>query len=399
MNLEGIDIFHRDYGLGNVISHGESYITIKFEKEDSHLRISNADFLRNVRILSINSELESYIFQELGGVYAIDPKGVKNNLCNDYEKCLAYLGTYFPRSYIEAYNIFSNLLSNWHIRDIFKYQGSIDILDFGSGSGGNVFGLIDALKNGLILDDMKIRIFCIDGNRNMLTILDKIFHELYEKSNIELTVIEKEFGGRDDFEREAEKIIRQYQRKYDIITSFKFVSEFYNDNYSKNSGMYRAVAEVAYNNLKEKGLIVIEDITTKIDNSNELQSTRGDMYIPALMKEEIVFLAKKYKDIANILPVTGYFFCDQCTRKDCFTQVVYDINYRTPQNRFPQNSISKVTYRVLTSKEFADALFEHIEQKPVYKISPTNSCPSEGYRRYLSHEELANYADGFELNQ
>ena len=391
MNLEGIDIFHRDYGLGNVISHGESYITIKFEKEDSPLCISNKDLLEDVKILNINTELEAYIFEELGSMYAIDPEGVKNNLHNDYETCLKYLGTYFPRSYIESYNIFSNLLSNYHIRDTFKYKDSIDILDFGSGSGGNVFGLIDALENGLILDDMKIRIYCVDGNRSMLAILDKIFHKIYKKLNIELTTIEKEFRGREDFETEAENIIRRYQKKYDIITSFKFVSEFYNADYNKNSGMYRAIAEVGYNNLKEKGLIVIEDITTPIHNSSDLQSISGDSFIPALMKEEIVFLARKNKSIANILPVTGYFLCDQCTRNECFTQVTYNI-----KGRFPQN-ISKVTYRVLTSKEFADELFKYIEQKPVYRVSPGNSCPYEAYRNHPSGEEPANYPDGFEL--
>lgn len=87
--------------------------------------------------------LDNYIFNELNATYCRSNADIT---VIDWDKgqILNYLGTYFPRSYVEAYSIFNEYFQE----NPFALQGkdSISILDFGCGTGGEIIGLITAIK-------------------------------------------------------------------------------------------------------------------------------------------------------------------------------------------------------------------------------------------------------------
>jgi hypothetical protein len=61
------------------------------------------------------------------------------------ERNLVYLGTYFPRSVIESWNIWSELLRVPAIDAAFRQKDVLRVLDLGSGTGGAIVGLLLAL--------------------------------------------------------------------------------------------------------------------------------------------------------------------------------------------------------------------------------------------------------------
>jgi len=129
-------------------------------------------------MLNINPKLEKYIFDELGAVYQIDPENVSCNLANDREANLNYLGTYFPRSFVESYNIYTNLFSNGCIKRAFLERETINILDIGSGTGGNLIGLLQVLND--TYRDKNIGIYSIDGNDIALEYQRRFIRDLYK---------------------------------------------------------------------------------------------------------------------------------------------------------------------------------------------------------------------------
>ena len=66
---------------------------------------------------------------------------------NNEQQSQRYLGTYFPRSFVESYNIFYRLFNQEEIYKNFIGKKKINILNIGSGSGGDLFGLIEAMKD------------------------------------------------------------------------------------------------------------------------------------------------------------------------------------------------------------------------------------------------------------
>ncbi len=62
-------------------------------------------------MLNINPYLERFIFDELKAQYDPDPIAALHNLDNNEQQSQRYLGTYFPRSFVESYNIFYRLFN------------------------------------------------------------------------------------------------------------------------------------------------------------------------------------------------------------------------------------------------------------------------------------------------
>lgn len=100
------------------------------------------------------------------------------------EQIRDYLGTYFPRSYVESYTIFFRYLaSSSKLMD----TTDISILDFGSGTGGELFGLFQALKEKRPnITQIKVRV--IEGNANALRSYERILCEWRKHTKRRLSV-------------------------------------------------------------------------------------------------------------------------------------------------------------------------------------------------------------------
>ena len=120
--------------------------------------------------------LDSYIFDNLGAKYC---KSNSDMTVIDWDRgeILNYLGTYFPRSYVEARSIFTvdTLIS-------LASKQELSVLDFGCGTGGEIIGLLTNIEE-FLPNVTTIRIVAIDGNQHALRLFEKVLRE-YEKYSL-----------------------------------------------------------------------------------------------------------------------------------------------------------------------------------------------------------------------
>jgi len=316
-------------------------------------------------MLNINPRLESFIFDDLGAVYHINPEHVAQNLTNDKEANLNYLGTYFPRSFVESYNIFSNLFKNEHINRAFSKKQVINILDIGSGTGGNLIGLLQVLNSSY--NKRRIEIYSFDGNGIALDYQMKIIRNVYKyldrnENVIKIDTFQYRFTNKDDI-----KNILEMARKagvfdrFDIIHSFKFANELYAVDDFQNRGTYKALLDIGEHYLADDGIIVIEDITNKV-------GAIAPQYISIIMNNECkeYFNEKTDSRICFILPLSCAFWHDNCDSDNCFSKKEFIIRHR-----YNYRDVSKVTYKVFATVGLAERVLSDINNcdRHYYAIS------------------------------
>lgn len=168
--------------------------------------------------------LDKYIFETLGAKYQPSYDRFSYNLDLNKDESKVYLGTYFPRSFAEEYIIFNTLFQDEVFFSQIKNKSSIKILDFGCGSGGEVFGLLHVIENH-IPHDVNIKIVGIDGNQNALRIFEKIAEQynLRGKNQIDIRIAPCFIESESDLSDIFEIIGTEY---FDFILTSKAIGEF-----------------------------------------------------------------------------------------------------------------------------------------------------------------------------
>ena len=97
--------------------------------------------------------LDNLIFEQFGAKYC---RSNADMTVIDWDKndVLNYLGTYFPRSYAESYCIFTEFMTKWPNRFLKKKE--LSVFDFGCGTGGEIIGLLDAVRKMHNIQKVKI---------------------------------------------------------------------------------------------------------------------------------------------------------------------------------------------------------------------------------------------------
>ena len=114
--------------------------------------------------MKLPKKIEDIIFYEMKGIFNRDPSMVTKNLNSTEKGAQKYLGTYFPRSVVEAKRIITDLLSSVEILQTIYKKDTIKIIDIGSGAGGFVFGLIFGINAKIT--DKKYKIYA-ENNINI----------------------------------------------------------------------------------------------------------------------------------------------------------------------------------------------------------------------------------------
>lgn len=234
------------------------------------------------------------------------------NIDDDKEKTLNYLGTYFPRSYAEAYCIFSEYLQQH--KSEFANQEELSIFDFGSGTGGEIFGLLTALNE--LRPNLKIiKIKALDGNQYALKLFEKVFAEF--KKHIDLQIEEKTTPIHIDDFYDLSILDNVITNTYDIIVSFKAICEFVTKDQFERQNAYEHVAKFLLPKLEDKGLMLLVDVTTYNDTSQE--------WLPKMMD-------KGLKD-SNCRVIAK--------------NIGYNQTYTITHSQKPGSDISKVAWRII----------------------------------------------------
>jgi len=207
--------------------------------------------------------LDNFIFDELSANYC---RKNKDLVVLDWNKndILCYLGTYFPRSFAEAYCIFSNYLREYSEK--YENTETISVFDFGCGTGGELIGFIVAVSE--ILPNVKtIELGALDGNTNALRILEFILEKVSKETGIILkshlmpVVI-------DDF-YDMEIVTNVIKQKYDFVITFKAICEFVTRQQFEQKNPYEHIINVFLPKLQENGVVCIADVTSYNDVSKD----------------------------------------------------------------------------------------------------------------------------------
>ncbi len=207
--------------------------------------------------------LDNFIYNDLNAKYC---RSNANITVIDWDKndILNYLGTYFPRSYAEAYCIFTEYFQN--NTDTFADKEELTIFDFGCGTGGEIIGLLTVLNE--LRPNLKIvKIVALDGNQNALRLYDKVITELQNHIDfcIENDTALVPIGDFYDLHILDDVIDKQF----DVIISFKAICEFVTKDQFEKHNAYEHIVKFLTPKLVKDGLLLLVDVTSYNDTSQE----------------------------------------------------------------------------------------------------------------------------------
>lgn len=153
-----------------------------------------------------------------------------DNLHNNKEAIIACLVEQFPISYRQSYEVYRDWFSNVEVHQTYDELSVINVLALGSGTGGDVFGLIHVMEE--VFSNKIINVFTVEGNKLTLRSQMNIFRHYVSvgliKNEVNLVpismVIQPSFKGFK--EKLNELCFKPYGfKKFDMIQSFNWMNE------------------------------------------------------------------------------------------------------------------------------------------------------------------------------
>lgn len=249
------------------------------------------------------------------------------------------------------------------------------ILDFGSGTGGNLAGIILALQESF-QNPPVLKILSIDGNKHMLSYQKQVIEKIISNysATIDYQAIEFKINTREDLEQIATKAGDGWH----YITTFKCLSEI-----PFVSRIFLEFCKRFAPLLADNGLMLILDVTTK-DNLPEFN--------PILMNREISEFEKS-NPFRTLLPLSCAMHSTHCEIR-CFTQQQFLVSHSRKNI-----DKSKVAYRIIGNGPFIDTIISILPgARYVVKWNYSNAenPTADGVCPHCSAHE--NTADGYLLN-
>ena len=255
--------------------------------------------------------LDDLIFEECGAKYR---RSNSTMVVIDWDKANInnYLGTYFPRSYTESYCIFSEYFSKY--KEEWINRDCITMFDFGCGTGGEIIGMLMAIKNQLPMTET-IKVDAFDGNFHALRLLERIAGRTEQQISLKVDINPIPYKVEDFYDLSMIETICK-DRQYDIFMTFKAVCEFVTKERFEQSNAYTHIIQSFLPNVKSNGIMLLDDVTSYNDVSQE--------WLPKMMDEGIE---------ASGRTVIG-------------SNSGYNQVFRVSHSRF-NNDVSKVAWRII----------------------------------------------------
>jgi hypothetical protein len=196
--------------------------------------------------------------------------------------------------------------------------------------------IIENLSNKI-----NINILAIDGNKEALEILQKIVFKIQIQYNLNIS-LNCQYISFESIDELYQNSKVYFENSYDVITTSKMINEIlHNDN-----NAYYEFCDYYLPHLAEDGFLSIVDVTMKINSD----------FLPIILNKQLnKFIKNNVENYKTIIPTSCYTNKEICLQ-DCFTNNIFYISHSAKQN-----DISKITYRILANKEFADNILDKME--------------------------------------
>lgn len=254
--------------------------------------------------------LDDLIFRQMGAKYCRSNKDIT---VIDWDKndVLNYLGTYFPRSYAEAYCIFTEFFKRYPNK--MNGKKDLNIFDFGCGTGGEIIGLLMAANESIPYVE-KFSITAMDGNFHSLRLLEQIMENYRETKDVPINLKVLPITI-DDF-YDLSVLDRVITDKYDLFLTSKAICEFVSKEQFEKKNPYANIAKTFLPKMCNNGIMLFTDVTSYSGVSQE--------WLPKMMD-------KGLKEVG----------CEIILKNIGFNQI-FNISHRERKN-----DISKIAWRII----------------------------------------------------
>lgn len=328
-------------------------------------------------VLCISSYLDEMLFGEQDAIYQRKADFVTSNLDNDNTRNRIYLGTYFPRSYSESFQIFSDLFHERIIEEELLKKEELRILVVGSGTGGDLMGLLHALLHRNLLKDKRMYVDSFEGNAEAIE-MQKQFVERFNREFFTDVVVKAHqtvfvFG---------EKMFDSLNRgvRYDVILTFKFINEFYR-NAPAVKDVYRLFVRQSSEIVAPRGVVVIGEVTDKANGR----------FLPMWIADELRGEVAEGK-LGFLLPKSCALWGDHCDG-GCFSGKQF-----CTKHGGTESDASKLTFRILATKAFCESIVAHYPADIHYMINYNLGIKPCCYKGRLQHYNEAS-KDAFSIKR
>jgi len=348
--------------------------------------------------MKIPEYIENYIYDELGGFYETGTN-IDTNIENSENDNKRYLGTYFPRSLIENFVILRELYENEKIKETINNLDKINILDYGTGTGGNILGFMHFFKK-INFPSEKVQFVTLEGNKNAIEYQVKLFRKFNAEygTKFKLIYATKKFST-TNFENEGNSILTHINEKfqiekYDFITTFKFLSEFYNSNYqlAKGQELYKKFIEFNERYLTEKGILLLLDLVSgNYDRNNPRPFTTQIM-----SNEAKSCLQNNNNNMKILIPISCALWSSNCRTNSCYIQRTFEIEHNHITGNYLTDK-SNISYFILAKNIYVNDVLENLTFQNSYSINQNWKNP--GYcENGIQIKGSNNKATGFKIN-
>jgi len=320
--------------------------------------------------------LDHVLFDLLGARHEPDWKRFEHNLDLNENEIKVYLGTYFPRSYAEAFCILDTLFDNAVYSKSWQNKTEASFLDVGVGTGGNLVGLLTVLaKHCPNLRAVTVHGF--DGNAKALDTARFILEAFASQASFTVNICLSA-----QCIAALEDLPSPQCKSYDFITTFKMGGELVSSAGGHADDFYHRFLMSYAGLLSDIGLLILLDVTTKPDHT---------VFYPQLLNEQVSRFVRSQTELITLVPVPCHLYETRCSEL-CFTQKEFSITHRAARN-----DLSRVAYRILARKTCAERLHDSTQAGAEYVIC--NKAASRTFSTCAHSSGRGMMRDGYRITK
>lgn len=206
--------------------------------------------------------LDSLIYEETKATH--QPCGKDLIVLNwDKARVLNYLGTYIPRSFTESYCIFTKYFALK--KELYKETSTLNIFDFGCGTGGELLGLLWAIIENIEVANINIK--ALDGNFNGLRILEDIIARFKVEYHVGVNLHVMPLKIDDIYDMSL--VSSRIPDDNDIILIFKSICEMASLRQFEERNPYEHVLRLMLEKINSTGVICLADVSSFNEEQQE----------------------------------------------------------------------------------------------------------------------------------